>query len=133
MLLPAGSAVTVPPQKLVVQIVGDNGGSVREYYFSEGSLIYLVAVEQTYGGANNAAASTLTEDRYYLVDGRVERWLHRSPKEAGELREMQPTFEKLTALSTDLNRQASRWIDFLASPLTDFETFIATAPPAQHS
>lgn len=116
------------PQKLVVQIVGDSGGSVTELYFSGENLICLVAVEQTYGGELGSTASTLTEDRYYFVDGKVERWLHRGPKGASSLEDMQPSAAKLAALSARLNRDAMLWTDFLSSPLTDFETFVSSPP-----
>lgn len=113
--------------KLVVQLVSPAGGDVNEYYYMDGSLIYVVQACKPFVSSSSARPKdecrTISEDRFYLSGGKLVAWLRGTGAGSMEMHPVTTDRKALARKLTHLERSASLWMAFLDSPISNFDHF----------
>lgn len=123
--------------KLVVELVSEGSGTVVQYYYEAGRLIYAVDVCKCFTRVPAAGIGgpmgTITENRLYLSGGHLVGWLAGTGNGAIHLRSVDAGNDALVRKGAEVRQNADLLRAFAASPETDLrsfrETYLNSASP----
>lgn len=94
-------------QKLSAKFFGETGKALEEYYFNNGKLIFVLRAESRYTKPMSGVIKNKTEQRFYIAEGQLIRWLNPDNKDVtgdpakGEReREMLAAAKKYSGMAT---------------------------------
>jgi hypothetical protein len=69
------------PKKIAIEIFGEMGKTLEEYYFFDGDLIFAFQQAAEYESPHDAKVKTVREDRFYFHQGTLLKWVDADKKE----------------------------------------------------
>ena len=114
-------------RKMAVEFHGDGASGLREYFFVDGELFFVFDGWETFQIWPDQPPDEFgeTQNRFYIQDGAIVRWLRQAFDEERGQRQMPPDHERWFAFEESLPENAVLWLRFSESPEGDFEAFLA--------
>lgn len=122
--------------KLVVQLVSEQSGDVTEYYFDDGTLLYVMEACKNFSSPVKVGSlrdcKSVSEDRFYFTGGTLVGWMAGQGNGSLTLCPVRKGHEALARKGREVTRVARLWRAFADSPITDllhFESSVSTTTP----
>ena len=68
-------------RKIRATVYGEMGKTLKEYYFWDNQLIFVLRITSRYNKPLSGVVKTKTEERFYFADGSLIRWLGAQAKD----------------------------------------------------